>query len=569
MIDSIKSLFAPPDFSDPEDSRKARLLNAILLASISITGLYLPTLPLTNPNPAPGMVALFLILVILISMYFLFKRGNLEFTSQFLLVTIWSISSIAAYFYGGVISPSYLSLVMVIYAAAMLTNPKTAAYYTGVTILIGAALIVFENLRLLPVPTSPVTSLSIFAGAVLNLVGISLFTTIANRSTQESLDILIENQASLVEENQEMLTVQANLEATVSQRTKDLERRTNYLEAAAMVARDTTSILNQEKLLDRVVNLIAEKYNFYHVGIFLVNEDNQFAVLRAASSSGGKKMIERNHQLGVGKQGIVGFVTGIGQARISQDIEMDRIHSTTDELPDTRSEMALPLKIGGAIIGALDIQDTQPQAFSQDDVTTIQILADQVALAIRNAQLYEQAQSGIAEAKRVSGQYDQQSWLDSIQRGDIPSYRYSSDSTQDPEKVDPSVESLSIGMDKIAIPINVRGHNIGAIDIVRDMNSEWSEEEINLLNSLSDQIGVALDGARLFNEIQLRASNERIVSEISNEVRGKLDINSILKATAERIRETLDLPEVTIRLTSEQDNSNSNGASTPDSQSAT
>ncbi|MDH5606244.1 MAG: GAF domain-containing protein, partial [Anaerolineae bacterium] len=411
---------------------------------------------------------------------------------------------------------------------------------------------------------TPNTPIAFYVGILFNFVTIAFFSKTTNEAMKGNILESSHHHAHLEEKNFELQKANTNLQATVNLRTEELARRTSYLEAAALVARETTSILNPDKLLDSVVDLIAEKYDFYHVGIFLVDEENQFAVLSAASSEGGKQMVARNHRLGVGKQGIVGFVTGIGQARLSQDIEKDQIHSTTEELPETRSELAVPLKIGGQIIGALDIQDNTPEAFSQDDVTTLQILADQIALAIQNARLYERAEESISEAQKLIGQFDQQSWLDSVHRGELVTYRYNSKSQLEAEKLAHGETLSQDEHGKVEIPINVRGLNIGSIDIVKEHNQAWSEDELSLLKSLSDQLGIALDSARLFSETQLRAANEHLVSDISNQVRGNLDVNSILKTTANKVRESLGLPEVTIRMAPPSESTVTNGSGQPE-----
>ena len=188
----------------------------------------------------------------------------------------------------------------------------------------------------------------------------------------------------------------------MEQNTQRMERRNRYLEVAAQIARDTVVTHDQQEILDHSVDLIATSFDYYQVGIFLIEENSQWAYLRAASSDGGRAMISRNHRLGVGKQGIVGYVTGIGQSRITQDIQLDRIHSVTPELPETRSEMALPLKVRGEIIGALDIQDRIPNAFIEEDISALQTLADQISLGIQNLRLNRQLEKLGAKINRFT-----------------------------------------------------------------------------------------------------------------------------------------------------------------------
>ena len=169
-----------------------------------------------------------------------------------------------------------------------------------------------------------------------------------------------------------------SLEQRVAERTTELEaatqqveHRAEQFEAIAEVARVISSIQNQEELLPRITHMISQSFGFYHVGIFLVDEDNQYAILRAANSVGGERMLARQHRLAVGHTGIVGHVTSTGSPRIALDTGADAVFFDNPDLPETRSEMALPLKVGDQIIGALDVQSTEPNSFTQEDINIL------------------------------------------------------------------------------------------------------------------------------------------------------------------------------------------------------
>jgi GAF domain-containing protein len=204
------------------------------------------------------------------------------------------------------------------------------------------------------------------------------------------------------------------LERRVEDRTMAIERRSAYLEAAADVGRAATSIYDLQELLPQVASFISERFGFYQVGIFILDEQNQYAVMRAASSEGGQRMLARNHQLKVGQEGIVGHVTGTGQARIALDVGGDAYHFDNPELPNTRSEMALPLFYGGRLFGALDVQSTESNAFSEDDISALRVLADQVSMAINNALLFEQLQTSIDSERRAYGDISRTAWNEII-----------------------------------------------------------------------------------------------------------------------------------------------------------
>ncbi|RMF33823.1 MAG: GAF domain-containing protein, partial [Chloroflexi bacterium] len=188
------------------------------------------------------------------------------------------------------------------------------------------------------------------------------------------------------------------------------ERRARYLEATAELARAVSSLLDLQTLLDQAVNLISERFGFYHAGIFLVDDAGEWAVLQAANSEGGQRMLARGHKLRVGEQGIVGWVTHAGESRIALDVGEDAVHFDNPDLPDTRSEVALPLKVRDRVIGALDIQSTREAAFSEEDVVVLQTLADQIAVAIENARLFQETQRALEEVQTLHRYYLAQEW---------------------------------------------------------------------------------------------------------------------------------------------------------------
>ena len=183
------------------------------------------------------------------------------------------------------------------------------------------------------------------------------------------------------------------LEQQVAARTADLQRRQVQLQVAAEVARDASSGSDLQVLMARAVDLISERFGFYHAGIFLIDEAGEYAILRAATGAAGQQMLAAGHKLPVGKTGLVGYVTASGQPRIANDADGDTMHFNNPLLPETRSEMALPLHTGEQIIGALDVQSTQENAFDDDDIGILQVLADQLAVAIERTRLFEQTQA--------------------------------------------------------------------------------------------------------------------------------------------------------------------------------
>ena len=180
----------------------------------------------------------------------------------------------------------------------------------------------------------------------------------------------------------------------------ETQRRAGQLNTAAEIARDTSSTLALEALLNRSVNLIRDRYGYYHASIFLLDESGINAQVRASTGRAGEEMKRRAHKLAVGSQSAIGYVTESGTPLVINDVSQNPIHRPNPLLPDTRAELAIPLKIGNRIIGALDVQASEVEAFSPDDVAVLQTLADQIAVAVDNARSYELAQQAISETRQ-------------------------------------------------------------------------------------------------------------------------------------------------------------------------
>jgi signal transduction histidine kinase/CheY-like chemotaxis protein len=181
----------------------------------------------------------------------------------------------------------------------------------------------------------------------------------------------------------------------------ETRQRASQLQMAAEIARDTSSTLALDILLGRAVNLISSRFGYYHASIFLIDDTGEFAVIREATGIAGEEMKRNGHKLAVGSKSVIGRVTSSGEALIINDVEKDPSHQPNPLLPNTRAELGIPMKIGERIIAALDVQSTDIDAFSSDDVAVLQVLADQVAVAVDNARSYALSQQAVEEMRKA------------------------------------------------------------------------------------------------------------------------------------------------------------------------
>lgn len=343
-----------------------------------------------------------------------------------------------------------------------------------------------------------------------------------------------------------------SLEKRVEERTAELEKsnqqiqkRASQMEAIANTARSSVAAQNLGELLTTITRDVSSRFGFYHVGIFLVDENRQFAILSAANSDGGRRMLERGHRLRVGEQGIVGFVTSRGEPRIALDVGDDAVFFNNPDLPETHSEVALPLKFGSRIIGALDIQSKDANAFSQEDVEVFSILADQVSVAIQNARSLEQAQFAVQEAESASRQLTGQAWNEYSKRIRARGYRYDGIKTEALNEAQPPKDDKN----GLLIPVRLRGQTIGRLKLKSsDESHKWTEDELAMIQATAERVAFALDGARLLTEAQKRATRETFLSELGTKLSTSFQLDSILRDTVEELGSSLNGSTVSFQL---------------------
>lgn len=387
----------------------------------------------------------------------------------------------------------------------------------------------------------------------------------ADIQTQDEIGALSETFNQMTNQLQGTLK---GLEQRVTERTADLnaarvqsEQRARELQTISEISRIISSEQRLDILLPLITRLVSERFNFYHVGIFLIDSTRQYATLQASNSEGGQRMLHRGHRLELGR-GIVGNVAQTGTPRVSLDVGTDAVFFDNPDLPATRSEMALPLNTRGETIGALDVQSTRPSEFTEDNLNTLGILADQIAIAIENARLFAKTQQTLDELQTVYNQYLQKEWQAFRSKSRNVGYRYSGTSgnpLKTPIKSDEIQKAMRQGEiivskqngsqtePTMVVPIKLRGETIGVLNIKAPVKDrKWSRDEINMIESVSERLGLALENARLFEETNRRAERERLVSEITGKIRSVNDPQVMIQTALEELRNVLGASRVQI-----------------------
>ena len=381
----------------------------------------------------------------------------------------------------------------------------------------------------------------IVVAAVLLFMTASVLRVIIQRLT-DSLHEAESIAKAQEEANLELQELQIGLEQRVDQRTAELQDRVTQLQTISQVSQIIAGIQNLDELLSRIAELISQRFEIYHTGIFLVDNQNEYAVLQAANSAGGQNMLARGHRLRVGAQGIVGNVTSTGQARIALDVGEDAVYFDNPDLPDTRSEIALPLKVAGQTFGALDLQSTQPNAFGGEDIQTLSILADQVAIAIQNARSFEQSRQAIEEAEVAYRQMTGQTWQQVTAQKKVLGYEYDGATPKPITETSKDESSLNV-------PLLLRGQTIGKLKLsALEPNRKWTEDELAMAQAAAERTALTLESARLLEEAQRRATRERVIGDISSSISTFSDMEGILRTAVQQLGRRMGGAEVTLEL---------------------
>jgi GAF domain-containing protein len=359
---------------------------------------------------------------------------------------------------------------------------------------------------------------------------------------------------------------------SIQRAAQSAERNASLLRATATVGQLTATLLNMDELLARAVELIRDQFAFYHVQVFLVNELGDQAILAASTGEVGQQLLERQHRLAVGSRSVIGRVTQSGEPALARDTDHDAVYYRNELLPNTRSELALPLLDSEKIIGALDVQSTRPDAFQPNDMQALQVLANQLATAIRNARLFEQqrlsaqenkrffleAEANLREIQRLNQQLTKTGWADFLR-----DYRTRSGVTLEADRVVQDAgwsETLVAASAKrepitrtngdgrvIAVPVMLRGEVIGAIEV--EPGTEVNEADaVDMVQAVAQRLAVSLDNARLFEEAQVATAQEQHINAIVSQYQSVTSVDDLLRITLTELSQSLGAQRGAIRL---------------------
>lgn len=503
---------------------------AIIAVAVGIVG--------TSPTDA---VIMAVSAVITAGAILLARRGNAIPGRVLVPGLLTLVTAFIAYTSGGLYHISVVGFPVIIVLAGLLLGTRGSFLFALVT-SIAAAFIGYADINgFTPFP-APTGYDDIAIAIVLLFTTAGALHLIIQRLT-DSLREVEANVQAQEEANSELQQLQKELEARVEQRTVELQERAMQFQTIAQVSQTIAGIQNLDELLPRVTEQISEHFGIYHTGIFLVDERGENAVLQAANSAGGKKMLAHRHSLKVGSQGMVGYVTSTGNPRIALDVGEDAVFFDNPDLPDTHSEIALPLKVVGHTFGALDLQSVKTNAFDDDDIQTLSILTDQVAIAIQNARSFEQSHRAIQEVEAAYRQMTGQAWQRVSSQKEVIGYEY------DGATPKPIINKIANDELSLNIPLLLRGKSIGNFKLIApNSNREWTEDELAIAKAAAERTALTLETARLLEESQRRAVREHTISEASTKISSAISLDNILQTTLREMGRILPGAEISIQI---------------------
>lgn len=549
---------------DEEEARLGRLFCVMMVLTFALSLalvliFVIATLRDLFPNRWMGWVATAFPTLFIPLSIFSFVRAKQGYVSSTARSFVWINFigiALAVLIFDGINSPGWLLFFWPVTLAGMFLRPMSAVRMAfGVLIFYGVLVFLWTTVFEITVPSF---SFDLFyfltrAFTLLMLVATAGFVNYLNlNSSYQTL-----TRSRLI--SQDLRGTQRMLERRVAERTDELARRAGQFRTIAELNHAIASISDMQLLLDTAVRLIAERLGYDHVGIFFVDPHGEWAVLRAASSEGGQRMLARGHRLRVGRQGIVGYVAETGLPRLAFSVGEDAVWFNNPDLPDTQSEVSLPLIARGqTVLGVLDIQTHVTAAFTEEDVTVLRILADGIAVAVANSLSLEETTHALARLEHYQEQDALRAWRQALARRQMRvGYGLESGFVY-PTDVEAALESevgelsevttrrTDDGRHLLLAPIRVQNRNMGVLSFEKTV--PWLDDQVQLARFVVEQLDLALDNARLLEETRLRANQERARSDIVGRIRAMTSTDAILRNAARELGLALQVERSRIQL---------------------
>ncbi len=383
-----------------------------------------------------------------------------------------------------------------------------------------------------------------------------------------SLSVLVRGLRNALAEQKQIGTALAQernlLEERVSERTIELERRAFEIETASKFARDISQINDLDELLERAVDMIQSEYHLYHAGVYLTESHHEYATLHRGSGEAGRTMVAMDHRIPLSDAQPVALAIVKNEVRLTQDVLNDPLFVRNPLLAETRAQVAIPLVADGQVIGAVDAQSNIRRFFKPNDVRSLQVTTDQLAVAIQKALVVQQLSSALTEMNETHLRESREAWQGfhraarrnfsyRIRQGKVESGPISlADNSEAIETGKAAIQKFTDSQSGfpytlITIPIKSRDLMLGSLKL-RFNSGQLSSNIIDLLESVASRLALAIENARLIEENQMKAARDQTVGDISAKVRAETDIDKVMLLVAAELGRSLGVSDVIVQL---------------------
>jgi GAF domain-containing protein len=530
------SQWLAPSSQDSQLAEKQRLLSFVLLGLAlpsSIATLVLIILVLLHRSPIAIAGAGVTMQLSFILSFWLGRKEKIYLAAYTPILGIF-ISMVAMSAFMGIGHVTYLGFAMAAVAAGILISSGVGILFAFLSALAHLGIGVLQNYG--AIPASPTPQNTLLADAIGLGFGLAILVLLVNLYQRES-SLAGQQEQALA---QKLQAEKSDLEKQVTKRSDELKRRLNQIRTAAEISRSISSELNIETLLEEVVNLIKDRFQLYYVGVFLTDAHGEYAVLQAGTGEAGRRMLAEKHKLAVSGDSMVGWATANRKARIALDVGQEAVRFSNPHLPETKSELALPLSTRKESLGALTIQSSKQEAFDQNDITVLQGIADSLAASIEKARLFGQVQENLREIQSLHRQYLEQAWTQYAARSGDARAMFEQGAAA-------KTQAGKNSPDPVEIPIQIRQQVIGNIQLELDRASLTQEEQA-LVEAVAGQAALALENARLLEETRRRAERENLATRMATRIWSRTSVENILRTGLLELGNSLNAAEGTIRL---------------------
>jgi GAF domain-containing protein len=338
------------------------------------------------------------------------------------------------------------------------------------------------------------------------------------------------------------VTDKESLLETVENQKHDLDKRLFQLKTVSEISRSASSIFDPQILFQSISDLIKDRFNLYYVGIFIIDSTRDYAVLRYGTGEAGRRMIAARHRLAVGGYSMIGWATQTRKSRVALDVGDEAVHFDNPLLPETRSELAIPILSGNTIHGALTIQSTVSNAFDENDLLILQSIADILAVSLENTLSYQKSQKALEDVRVMNRAYVKQAWWDVLDLNQENKFEYANPQVSNP------IQNPNI----VQVPLRLRDEIIGYINLEFE-SSELPDDTKEFLEAISSQTTIALENAKLIEETQLTALQGQKLNDLTAQFSRALTIDEILKTAVTEFGQLPSVSEASISLLPPED----------------